>query len=785
MPTSSNQTQGTPGPAGGVRGRGWDHIGVGVGRMGDESEEPLASAVSGPSGARTGPLWRAAVTRTPSFAGSHLQRSLRSFSSMNRIPDDALGEGVGQQDGVGGAGEGQDAGEGEGDAREEDDEEDGEKVNFQDWQNYYDHEVMLDGSEFLRSFVWELVGPLLNLPLIMLLAGGKWRHVATNRAFWPGELTPIFIFSSIAQICRVVAIYLVASERVHPDDFEWRLYLFILACNVVRAMIVAFKYAYMCKRDIADNYKKAPKWSADRTNMALIAAGWMDPRAWGMILMTRACQESMVLEDVDLTGVRVTCTHATAIVEARKHLYRNALVQKKLPWPEEAAGGPSSSSAGIVDTTEDGADGSIPAYALLEHIVYTYIGDSNTPDSPNGRLTVYIIFFCLVVLPLIVPVTRAFYGLPAYGTGDPATEFVYAQLHLDTTFSMVFVLGMPWNMAHDYARRANALEALGLMGDVGISSADLFKFHPPEMSPAEEGVPDPRDVNPSNKVFPDGERGKDGDEAEERHKGQVRAEDSEEKKGAGPPVEGRPILECLGLSGDEIIKINLRESSANAFGWMLIRRVLYSLGERFKRRFQAMSLIMYSFSLTLVVILCVLFYTRTSHRIEFLNLCVVVVMVVNVPICVTILAAMRLSELTVKHRGIIMKDQFSLECENAAMESELSALTAYVEEQRDVGTPVDGAVRSKLRDLQGKSVQARAAGSVLGVAGELLSFHEEHCSPTTVLGVHANSPFAVVAALSTLGAGIALLLQSGTDNLAAGYGYNESGVYSPDVGQLY
>ena len=737
--------------------------------MEDEREVEESLSAGGPPGERTVASWRAAM-RTPSFTGSHLQR-LKSMSSRKMV---ALVDEM--QAGTGGVGEGGAEAEEEGKEDEED------EVSEQDWRNYYDHEVNLNGAEFLRSMVWEFVGPILNIPLIMLMVGRKWQFVAVNRAFWPHEdgLTPIFIMTSIFQILRIIAVYFVASGMVDRSDFEWRLYLFILLGWIVRAMIVSFKYAFMCKRDVKDNYKRAPKWSPDRTNRGLIGAGWMDPRRWGVALLSRACQEAMVLEDVDLTNVRVTCTYAKAVMAARKHLYRNALVQGKLPTPEESAGGPLSSSAGIVDPADDGEDGTVPVYALLEHIMYTHIGEGMGFDSKSsaGRYQVFIVLF---VMPLVIPVTRAFYDLPAYGTGDPAREFVYAEFHLSVILTLIFVMSMPWNMAHDYARRANAMEALGSLGDAGITSADLFQNHPPEMLPAEEGVSDPRDVHPSHKVFPEGVEVK-ADEGQ-RQEGDGPTNLNEKK--FAPPVDGRPILECLGLTGDEIIKVSLRESSTNAFGFMLARRVLFSLGERFKRRFQAMSLVMYAFSLALVVLLCVMLYTRTSHRIEFMNLCVLTVCIINVPICATILAAMRLSLLTPKHKEIMMKDQFSVECENAACENELANLFARAEEQSDLGIPVDGSLRKKIRDLQLRGTTLRGASSVLGVASELLSYHEEHCNPTTVLGVHANSPFAVVAALSTLGAGIALLLQSGTDNLAAGYGYDEFGVYSPDVGQLY
>ena len=61
----------------------------------------------------------------------------------------------------------------------------------------------------------------------------------------------------------------------------------------------------------------------------------------------------------------------------------------------------------------------------------------------------------------------------------------------------------------------------------------------------------------------------------------------------------------------------------------------------------------------------------------------------QVSICVTILAAMRLSLLTPNHKGILMRDQFSLERENALVESDLARLSAHAEWQAEVCDPVD------------------------------------------------------------------------------------------------
>ena len=91
-------------------------------------------------------------------------------------------------------------------------------------------------------------------------------------------------------------------------------------------------------------------------------------------------------------------------------------------------------------------------------------------------------------------------------------------------------------------------------------------------------------------------------------------------------------------------------------------------------------------------------------------------------------------------------------------------------------TPSTPWLRETIRELHRKSADLKGASAILGIAGDLVSYREEICNPTTVLGVQANSPFAVVTALSTLGTGIALLLRSCMDDLAVGYGYDERGV---------
>jgi len=48
-------------------------------------------------------------------------------------------------------------------------------------------------------------------------------------------------------------------------------------------------------------------------------------------------------------------------------------------------------------------------------------------------------------------------------------------------------------------------------------------------------------------------------------------------------------------------------------------------------------------------------------------------------ICVAILAAMRLSLLIPKHKGILMLDSFSLECENTLVESDLVRFSAHTQ----------------------------------------------------------------------------------------------------------
>jgi hypothetical protein len=114
---------------------------------------------------------------------------------------------------------------------------------------------------------------------------------------------------------------------------------------------------------------------------------------------------------------------------------------------------------------------------------------------------------------------------------------------------------------------------------------------------------------------------------------------------------------------------------------------------------------------------------------------------------------MRLAEMSQNHRGLLARDQLSVECELGHMLSE------------------DDFVKSKrYRTL-------KRSAAILTSCCEYLTYQEEVARPTTVLGVHANSPAAILTALSTLIGGLALALQAVVTNYDQGYWYSNDGVY--------
>ena len=72
----------------------------------------------------------------------------------------------------------------------------------------------------------------------------------------------------------------------------------------------------------------------------------------------------------------------------------------------------------------------------------------------------------------------------------------------------------------------------------------------------------------------------------------------------------------------------------------------------------------------------------------------------------------------------------------------------------------------------------KRSASILKASGEYLTYQEEQTHPTTVLGVNAKSPAAILTALSTLLGGLGLALQAVFNNLQSGYWYDEHGVYT-------
>jgi hypothetical protein len=88
--------------------------------------------------------------------------------------------------------------------------------------------------------------------------------------------------------------------------------------------------------------------------------------------------------------------------------------------------------------------------------------------------------------------------------------------------------------------------------------------------------------------------------------------------------------------------LNVRDVPSNTFAWMLCRRVLYSIGIRFKKRFQAISIIMYLCGLCIVAFINIFFYLKVKHTADILLVMLIIVMYLNLPICVAILQVMRL-----------------------------------------------------------------------------------------------------------------------------------------------
>lgn len=208
-------------------------------------------------------------------------------------------------------------------------------------------------------------------------------------------------------------------------------------------------------------------------------------------------------------------------------------------------------------------------------------------------------------------------------------------------------------------------------------------------------------------------------------------------------------------TGSKRVVINLREQPSNTFAWMLGRRILFSIGQRFKLRFQAISIIMYMCALGIVASINVFFYLRIRHSADILVMMLLLVTYLNFPICISIFQAMRLAELSPKHRGLLSRDQLSIECQMGSMlQADFKSLD-----------------KTKYRMLERSS-------SILKSCGEYLTYQEEVTRPTTVLGVKATSPAAILTALSTLIGGLGLALQSVVSNYGTGYWYDSNGVYT-------
>jgi hypothetical protein len=189
-------------------------------------------------------------------------------------------------------------------------------------------------------------------------------------------------------------------------------------------------------------------------------------------------QESSVVEDVDIPGVYLTLdgengkTIAVQLKKASERLRRSAGKAKQDGLADPAM---PAELSGVPDD-----DNVVSLEVLLEALVWRY-GAAAAP----GWIRPCHTFCSMVVIPLVMPTTRVITGQYAYGETH-AEKTIYSMMHFAVAFMIAFNGMMTMIMACDFRRRANMVDALGQMIDVGLDLNDLLINHPKAEEGAEE-----------------------------------------------------------------------------------------------------------------------------------------------------------------------------------------------------------------------------------------------------------------------------------------------------------
>ena len=104
-------------------------------------------------------------------------------------------------------------------------------------------------------------------------------------------------------------------EKLHEYGVDMGEMFVYLSIPVMRAMVIATKYAYFSKKELADMEKGDAKWSPTKSGRKMLLAGWCNiPRLFPGLLQYQI-EYAMFKSDIDLNQVFFRLRRSESVAE--------------------------------------------------------------------------------------------------------------------------------------------------------------------------------------------------------------------------------------------------------------------------------------------------------------------------------------------------------------------------------------------------------------------------------------------------------------------------------------
>lgn len=643
-------------------------------------------------------------------------------------------------------------------------------------------EVSFKPGVFLKTFVYELCPPCLNAVVcftVEMLHGRRAMeavYACLHRAFiphlkfqpWPFLLYLLIIFWPLQLLYwYALLVGYFYGDAATRADILVQDFLISAMLTVARACVVATKYSFWDNEELAALYCSAPEWSGDHTNRKLIGQGWSQPLAYPGLL-EEECHHATELVGVDLlaTSFEVSAEAAAALrkydqkwdeAAAAKHVFERSS-HKHFP-----------ASNGLNRPDE------VTASCILLHLCKSCHGQP--PSTRLQRLGLYAI----LTMAFIIPCSRMYYGMAGFGS-NVSQRLIFASVLIQTFFMGFPMATFCWMTAHDFGRRAKAMEMLlGLVSGQGIPVGELLGHElinfddtlgTVNMEKMTGVVADDEDIDHEHQEHWEREQEKKKQENRQTE-GEAKGEEEEgavEGKAEGPKSRKTSVLmeaEC-----ESRIHLDLKNPN-NIFAFLLLRRVLRQVGKAYARRCEAYTLFFMLVGFGAILAINLSLWTKLPHSsATLLQQLVVSVYFVCFLIYISVQAT-RLQDLVEQQREVLNMEVFSVQKELFEIDTALQLRHHSHSSHQDHGRSSSstnshsgGEVQQQQQQqcrqnfkhaamddlaLARQQAMLTRAEQLLNTAQSSIEHTEVQMEPTTVLGMTAsfNLVSSIIATLLT------------------------------------